>query len=200
VKVFLAGEGRTELGDWAREPCYRPEAPEPGLLEALLRKLKPDGWTIVDAVCWKHLPRERRSLPRPYRAHEHISAEVGNVLGLVLRARDAGSDTVVFSRDRDRDLDREKDVLEGLSRASSVFAGRPKIAGGMAVEMIESWVASLQGTKRAESFADPSSLLADSSLEGKRAVVAAADLAGLPADAHSLRRWLANAASVFGLE
>jgi hypothetical protein len=199
VKIFLAGEGRTELGDWASEPNYRPAMPEPGLLEALLRKLKPEGWTIVDAICWKHLPRERRALPRAYRAHERMPAEVGNVLGLVLRARDTGCDAVVFSRDRDRDVDREKDVLAGIVRAKEIVADRPKIAGGMAVEMIESWVASLQGRKGAESLADPSTLLADKSLAGKRAVVDSADLARLPPDAHSLRRWRDAVASVFAI-
>jgi hypothetical protein len=128
-----------------------------------------------------------------------MSAEAGNVLGLALRARDRGCDAVVFSRDRDGRTDREKDVLDGLRRANGVFAGRPKIAGGMAVEMIESWVASLQGTRRAESAADPSTLLADNSLVGKRSVVESADLTRLPADACSLRRWLAAAARVLGL-
>jgi hypothetical protein len=125
---------------------------------------------------------------------------VGNVLGLALRARDTGCNAVVFSRDRDRNMDREKDVLAGIARAQEVFADRPKIAGGMAVEMIESWVASLQGTKRAESATDPSSLLTDNSLAGKRAVVDSADLSRLPADARSLRLWLTAAAGVLGLQ
>ena len=191
MKVFLAGEGKSELGGWSRLPNYRDEAPEVGLLEALLRRLKPDGWTVADGICWKNIPK--------YRAHERLPAEVGNVLGVVMRARKAGCNAVIFSRDRDRDRQREKHVLAGISRAREVIPDFPKVVGGMAIEAIESWVASLQGRKDAESAADPSSLLDDSSLGSKRAIVETADLSKLPADAKSLRQWLTDAAGIFGI-
>ena len=199
MKVFLAGEGKAELGGWFRLPNYRDEAPEVGLLEALLRRVHPDGWSIADAISWKNLPSDRRALPKPYRAHGRMPAEVGNVLGVVMRARNAGGNAVVFSRDRDRDRQREKNVLDGISRAREAIPDFPKVVGGLAIEAIESWVASLQGHKGAESAADPSSLLADSSLASKRAIVEAADLSKLPADAKSLRQWLADAAEFFGV-
>ncbi|HEX7499011.1 MAG TPA: hypothetical protein VF524_01775 [Polyangia bacterium] len=191
MKVFLAGEGKTELGGWFRLPNYRDEAPEVGLLEALLRRVKPDGWTIADGICWKNIPK--------YRAHERLPSEVGNVLGVVMRARKAGCTAVVFARDRDRDGKREKDVAAGICRARDVVPDFPKVVGGMAIEAIESWVASLKGRKDAESVADPSSLLTDSGLASKRAIVEAADLSKLPVDAKSLRQWLTDAAGIFGV-
>ena len=191
MKVFLAGEAKTELGDWSRLPNYRGEAPEVGLLEALLRRVKTDGWTVVDGICWKNIPK--------YRAHERLPAEVGNVLGVVMRARKAGCNAVVFSRDRDRDRQREKYVLAGISRAREVIPDFPKVVGGIAIEAIESWLAALQGRRDAEAAADPSSLLDESSLASKRAIVEAADLAKLPTDAKSLRQWLTDAAGILGI-
>ena len=197
MRVLLAGEGKTELGDWASHPSYRQDPPEKGLLEALLCRVKVDGWSVAGAISWKNLPHDRKALPRHYRAHERMPAEVGNIMGLVVRARDVGCDAVVFSRDRDRDRQREKDVLDGISRARTAMPDFPKVVGGLAVEAIESWVVSLQERAGAESAADPSSLLADPSLASKRAIVERADLSKLPADAKSLRQWLNQAAGLF---
>jgi hypothetical protein len=75
----------------------------------------------------------------------------------------------------------------------------PKIVGGMAVEAIESWVASLDLQTAAESATDPSAFLADPCLAGQCAIVEAADLSKLSPDAKSLRQWLIDVAGLFGV-
>jgi hypothetical protein len=127
-------------------------------------------------------------------------AEVANVLGLVIKARDAGCDVVAFSRDRDRDRQRERDVQAGIERARDIIPECPAIIGGMAVEAIESWAASLQQRRSAEAAADPSQLLDQRGLGHMRSIAEGADLSKLPADAQSLRRWLDSAAQVFGVD
>lgn len=191
MRVFLAGEGKAELGDWSCHPSYRREPPEIGILEAILRRVRAQGWSVAGALCWKNI--------RKYRAHGRISAEVANVLGLILRAREGGCEVVAFSRDRDRDCDRERDVHVGIEQARALIPDCPAIIGGMAVEAIESWVAALQGKKRAESSADPCRLLDKHGLDHMRSVVEDADLSKLPSDAQSLRRWLSEAAQAFGV-
>jgi hypothetical protein len=57
VKVFLAGEGKAEIGSWSRDRAYREESPESGLLEVLLRRVRQDGWSVGDAICWKNIPK-----------------------------------------------------------------------------------------------------------------------------------------------
>lgn len=182
MRVFLAGEGKTELGEWANHPSYRRDPPEPGLLEALLRRVRPDGWSVSDAVRWKDI--------RKYQAHRPCPAEVRNVMGAVLRAKDAGCDILVFSRDRDRKRQREKDVAEGIGRSKREIPGCPAIVGGMAIEAIESWLASMQGRLHAESESDPHSLFPGADLGAMRAIVEAADLSRLPPEARSLHAWL----------
>jgi hypothetical protein len=191
VKVFLAGEGKTELGDLADHPSYRQDPPEPGLLEALLRRLHPSGCSVAGAVKWKDIHK--------YRAHDRCRAEVRNVMGAAVQAKDAGCRVLAFSRDRDGDEQREKDVMTGIHRARAEIDGCPDIAGGMAVEAIEAWLISMQGDHRAESRSDPRSLLRDADLAAKRAIVETANLDKLPSSARSLQTWLDRAAKVLGL-
>ena len=193
MKIFLAGEGKSELGGWSGHPCYHDGEAEPGLIETLLRRVKQDGWAVSNAICWKNIPKYRA-------AHSRQPAEAANVLGLVLKARDAGCQVVAFSRDRDGDHDREQDVQQGLERARKIFPDCPAIIGGMAVQKIESWVASLAGHRRAEDCTDPGRLLEEADLASMRAIAETADLSKLPADAESLRSWLKSAAQVFGVK
>ncbi len=47
MKVFLGGEGPSELGGWSKEREYRDTHPEPGILESLMLKVQPNGWKII---------------------------------------------------------------------------------------------------------------------------------------------------------
>lgn len=188
MKVFLAGEGRAELGEWANHPNYRQTPPQGGLIEALLGRVRNGGWTVTDAVCWKDIRKYQIGAPCP--------AEVRNVMGAALRAREAGCDVLAFTRDRDGDHQREKDIASGIDRAEQEVEGCPAIIGGVAIEAIESWVASAAGNPRAEQASHPKELLADSSLESKRAILDGMDLARIPRSATSMHRWLDRAAEV----
>ena len=134
-RVLLAGEGKTELGEWAKEREHRDNPGEMGVLEALLRRIGAHV-TFVEGVMWKSIVK--------YRAGAHRSPETRNVLGVVNRAIDLRCDAVVFSRDRDGSAERERDIEEGLQGAAEVF---PQVAlvGGVAVENIEGWLLLLLG-------------------------------------------------------
>lgn len=61
IRVIIAGEGRNELGGYADEPAFRHAKPEVGVIEAMLRQVRPDGWCIVDAIPWKKSPKKLES-------------------------------------------------------------------------------------------------------------------------------------------
>lgn len=157
-KLLLAGEGPDELGRWFRERPYqqeeRPGAEVPGILEALLTKLDLAPWEIADAVIWRS-----RRIPL-YRRGERRAPETRRVLGLALLADEHAADAVVFVRDRDGDEEREADVEAGIEQAGKLGLTKP-LAGGMAVEEIESWLLALLGDRNAESHARPKEKLAE---------------------------------------
>jgi len=101
TRVFIAGEGPNELGDWARHPSYRADPPRPGVLIALLAGAAPRAtWSIEGAALWKSL--------RKYQLGFGLKtgrAEQRNVSALLLKAEEARVDAVAFSRDRDGDRD-----------------------------------------------------------------------------------------------
>ncbi len=71
IRIILAGEGRNELGDLWVEAPHRPRdrKPEPGVLEALLREIRRDGWEVVDALPWKTLPKLQVGIGRKGEEH-----------------------------------------------------------------------------------------------------------------------------------
>jgi hypothetical protein len=189
MKVFIAGEGPDELGDWARHPAYRPTKREDyarGIIIALLARGGIDV-EVIDASLWKHIPK--------FRAGDHRHPETRTVLGLALRAEEKKCDALVFVRDRDRDEGREQDLEAGISDASARFS--LTIAGGMAVEETEAWILALLGERGSERHADAKSTLATrheiESCADMVEVIDNADLTKLPDDAVSLRRWLERA-------
>lgn len=188
VRLFFAGEGPDELGEWANEPAYRPSADTPaagGVLHALVGRHT--RYETVDAVRWKTI--------RKFKAGDHAKPEFRNVMGLALEADERGCDALVFVRDRDGDLERETDIEQGIERASRQFGLR--IVGGTANEELEAWLLAMLGTRKSESFADAKTKLADThettTREQKCEVVTKANLDELPEDCPSLRRWLERA-------
>ena len=120
IRVYLGGEGRDELGGWADHSSYR-RADEPGVLETIIRHVL-EGYPVevVGAKQWKDI--------RKYRAGQHRSAELRNVLGLIEAARASGCDVLVFARDRDRDLGREGEIEAGLAKAGRTVPSRLSVA------------------------------------------------------------------------
>ncbi len=187
MKVLLAGEGRSDLGDWSGLPEYRPERPGPGVVEALARRVCPGSWEIGESVQWKDI--------RKYGVGGHRSAEERNVLGVALKAHELGYDAILFSRDSDGSQRRVEQVEDGIGHTGTEF---PEIgvAGGCAVRCLESWLLALQGQKRTESRGRAKTRLQETGIEGTAAMVESveqADLDQIPADAKSLRRWLERA-------
>jgi len=185
LRVFLAGEGSDELGGFAREPAYRPIPHEPGLVEALLRRVRVDGWQVVDAVPW------RRIVKLKVGKGMH-GAERRNVLGFVLMASEAGCTVAAFVRDRDRDPERAAAIESAIDECSARFSA-VRVIGGVAVEAIEAWLLAINGDLRSEEHSDPKNLLGIAGLHAKIAIVDSADLDHLPRDAVSLGAWLGRA-------
>ena len=188
MRVLLAGEGKTDLGEWAKEPAYRTEPGEQGVLTALLERIA-KGLTVVDGVVWKAI--------RKYRAGNHASAEERNVLGLALRALQTRCDALVFSRDRDGYPERERDVEAGIAKARDL-SSKLEIVGGVAIENIEAWVLVLCGERGEELTGSRTKerleVLGIATTRQKVDVVASAALGNLPPG--SLATWVDRARSV----
>lgn len=191
-KVFLAGEGPNDLGGWQKEPMYRDEVPYPGILEMLLRKTKPEGWMVVDAIKWQYI--------RKYRFGENKNADKHNVEVACLKAKEKGCDVIAFSRDSDGDEDREVNVQKGIESASTLLSDKLGIIGGCAVPCIEGWVLAILGIRHTESLSRTriEAQIIDSGIEPKNTAamvekIEQYGLANVPDDACSLKTWLKSA-------
>lgn len=111
-----------------------------------------------------------------------------NVIAAALDANESGCQVLVFSRDRDREVERQAAVDRGIERAAALFPVR--IGGGVAVEVIEAWMLALAGKLRTESLSrDGAKRAAPGTAVGEL------NLAGMAADATSLRLWLERVAA-----
>ena len=192
VRVFLAGEGRNELGGRDGDTAYVGD--DPGIIESLLRRVRGDGWTVTGAIQWKNI--------RKYRAQGPTPAEEHNVLGLAHEARRASADVVAFIRDADNDPERPATIDRAILKARSEFPTLGVI-GGTAVRAIEAWILALLGTRRSEHLTKPRARaqLAERGLSHTQAmvgVVLESDLTRMPDDAKALRTWLLAADEVLG--
>jgi hypothetical protein len=192
-KVFIAGEGANELGGWFKEsPWRKPAAHSPveiGVLEALLRHIQREGWEIVDAVPWKNI--------RKFRADGHEHADKKNVEALILRAKEKGCDVVIFTRDRDKEVAREKAIQEGIRWAEKEIQDAPRVAGGVAIEETESWILALAGRARSQQMGEEQRKRALAELGvGEKSttdmvrIIEKEGLGRIPRDAESLQTWL----------
>jgi hypothetical protein len=201
---MLVGEGANELGDWIKEAPYRnaPRSrrgdapPAVGVLETLMRKVAPGGWSVVDAMAWKSLVKLTPRRPG--------SGDARSVEAVILHAKERGYDVVVFSRDRDGAKNRAREVaIEAVVTSASSLAASPKLVGAVAVETLEAWVLAACGDAKCESYADPvAELAARFKVSPKRtaamvALIEAADLDSASARSDSLALWLRRARAVF---
>lgn len=205
IRLFLAGEGLNELGDWWRTPQYRHDPPLPGVIEALLRQIRDDGWEVAGATGWKDIRKFRTR-----QKGEKFSAETRNVMGAALAAWEAGCDVFVFIRDRDGTRSnpnqaRQDDIEEGIRRALEEWSEHLSIVGGVAIIKLESWLLAIIGQPRSEEIRRPEEEIASLGVLTKdketAAMVACVEANGLeqvPDDAESLRRWLERARQALG--
>jgi hypothetical protein len=193
VRVFVAGEGPDDIGDWARDPAYHP-AHFGGVVESLLRNVRGDGWEIVGGCPWRRIRKFKvgRGL------HDY---EVRNVLRAAGEAAELGCDMIAFVRDRDGDPEREVAIEEGIHQAT----GRGVIStvvGGVAIEATDAWILALLGESNSEHVRDPKRQLEDkhgiNRAAQKADVAASTHLDNVPDDATSLRRWINRARQALG--
>jgi len=202
-KVFLGGEGSNELG--TRAQSWHRDASEhrPGALEVLAKHKVGDCFEVVGAIQWKDI--------RKYKAGKHVGPEAQSVLGLALKAKEREADVVLFMRDQDGSLERQKDVMAGLETARRLFPTlADQLVGGLAIRMLESWVLAASGVRGTEAmgkdtleakFRDHFGLaLKDKSTEALVTCLERADVSNLPDDATSLRDWLEQLVRVMGPE
>jgi hypothetical protein len=197
--VFLAGEGRTELGGWYESECDRPSdgVPAAGVLEALLESaISPAEFQILDAEPWRG--RDRLKRLQIFRLKAGEPNEALKVRRLALLAEKQGCDTLVFVRDRDGYRERERDIETGIDQVA--VAQRATVVGGIAIEAIESWLCSIQSRAGAEKLTDPKSILEAKTTEDKVAIVRSRSLDRLPSDAVSLRTWRDRARVAFRVD
>lgn len=189
IKVYLAGEGTFELGGRAGHPAYQDE--RPGVVEALLRLRVPSGWKVAGARVWKDVPK--------FKAWPGESPERQNVRGAALDAAEAGCDVLVFVRDRDRSVERERAITETVD--ALISDGTPVI-GAVALECTDAWILAIDGQKRSETLGTATAKAARERLASNTA--AAVDflerrgLAAIAPDAKSLLAWLERADVVLG--
>jgi hypothetical protein len=191
VRLLICGEGVTDLGDWSTPQARTRQ--HSGVIEALLRGTVGDRWSVSAFRAWANA--------RKFQAGDHRRPETRTVLGLLLDAREAECDAVVFVRDRDGYLEREEHVEAGIAEATVLFPNM-SVIGGVAIEELEAWLLACKGLTKSESFRQAKEEFArrypsEDHRQGKVAVVEAADLESLPADALSLRRWRGRALAAF---
>jgi len=198
IRVIVAGEGSNELGGFWVEAEFRAEAPEPGVIEALLRQVRRDGWQVVDALRWTKLPKLQVGIGK--------KGEEFNVQRAFHHARKRGCDVLVFSRDRDgiKFAHREAEIERAIEALSAVGGG-PAVAGAVAIERLEAWVLAIAGVRRSEDLRRPEDHLADIGAPAKdtAAMVALVEnrgLAAIPEDARSFLKWLARAREAMGAQ
>lgn len=189
IEVFLAGEGRNELGGWCSEPGYRDDSPTPGVLEALARHVAPSGWRVRDAMQWKNIPKLTVGT-------KGKGVERKTILAARLHATERGCSVLMFSRDRDGPKNTARQEIE-QTLAELANDGGIAIVGGVAVERLESWLLALSGCTGTEALRGGKT---DHELDtlGVRAKDTAAmvehvqrcGLASIASDAASLAAWL----------
>lgn len=197
IRVFLAGEGKNELGSFSIDAQFR-DGPEPGVLETLLRQVRREGFQIVGAIVWSKLPKLQVGIGG--------RGEELNVLRAHHHAGRRGCDVLVFTRDRDgvKYAHRDVDIERALTTLHESGEG-PTVVGGVAIEKLESWLAAIAGHHRSEEMRRPEEKLAELGVGEKDTtamvqLIEEKGLTGIPDDARSLHRWLERARKALGEE
>jgi hypothetical protein len=199
IKVFLGGEGNNELGSRWQEPMGE----EPGVVEALLRKVRAGGWRVDGAVAWKALRKYQAGAARGTSGH----ADGKNVVKLVIQAYERACEVLAFVRDDDGDPDRAEAIDEALAAISARgFAEGYRyelgVIGGVARPSIEGWILQLRtGTatdERHRGAVDDALTAAGVELKATAAYVAVVAVAPRPRGVGSLPAWLDRAEAVLG--
>jgi hypothetical protein len=198
LKVFLGGEGNNDLGTrW-----HRPSGDSPGVIEVLLRRVRPDGWHVAGVQDWKSIRKYRAGAARKRPDHE----DTRNIFGLVLQAYEEACEMLVFVRDLDGDELREPGILQALEAIPTLgFADdyhyELAVVGGIAKPALEGWILCLLGVTGTDDMtrARAARELATTDVDPKSTAqyVAIAETRALPRGHGSLPAWLARADTTF---
>jgi hypothetical protein len=198
VKVFLGGEGTNDIGTRAQATGNRP-----GVIEVLLKKLRPDGWKVVGAIEWKSIRKYRAGAATQRADH----ADVHNVHALVQRAYEDACEMLVFVRDVDGEQLRAKAIRKAVAELkvdewAADYGYALAIAGGIAQPTLEAWILHLHGVPNTDELtkAGAERKLLDHGIALKSsanylAIAEACD--PLPTGAGSLCEWLDCARATF---
>lgn len=152
LRILVAGEGPNELGALFGRSGVDVDHPAEdaagqGVIQALLCKIRPSGWMIHRAYVWKDI--------RKLRVGRGPSGEgdYENARRVILIARERGCHAAVFLRDRDGRMERQRQIERAVMEASGE-GSKLKIAAGVAVEQLESWLCALAGIMGSESLED----------------------------------------------
>ena len=195
VKVFLGGEGKNDIGTRSQTPMGE----QPGVVEVLLRRLRPHGWHVQGAIEWKAIRKYQAGAAK--RRADH--GDERNVRALVELAYEDACEMLVFVRDVDNEPLRETALRRVL--ADLDFSDRPytlAVAGGIAKPTLEAWLLHLRGVASTDALtrAGAERKLAELGIALKAsadylAIAEACD--SLPTGAGSLCEWLDRARTLF---
>jgi len=193
VKVWLGGEGPSEIGD--RD---HPGGQRVGAIEALLSKVEQGGWVVTGATAWRRIRklRVRAALGRDNHGDIH------NIAGLVNEAHENACEVVAFARDVDSDETRLEASAQGISHAQEIFP-QMGIIGGPALPTVEGWILALRKVPHTESMSRNrvNDLIAGQELRAKHAedyveVILHADVTALPPGCVRFGEWIETARAV----
>jgi len=198
LKVFLGGEGNNDIGTrW-----QRPMGDQPGVVETLLRRVRPSGWHVAGARSWKSIRKYRAGAARKRADHD----DVHNVLGLVLHAYEEACEMLAFVRDLDGEDLREQEIRRVLETIATFgfaeeYHYELAVVGGVARPKLEGWILWLLGSTGTDAMtpARVDRELATTDIEPKLTAqyVAIAESGTLPSGEGSLPEWLAGADATF---
>ena len=177
-----------------RTPSYQTDD-DPGVIAALLRAIRRDGWSVAGACQWRTIRKLDARRPTP--------SDERNVLALALEAKRAGADTLAFVRDADEDEARPRIIDEAIARARGEVPD-VDLVGAAAVPVLEGWLLAIQGEHRTEDLSKTAAR-ARLSERGVQTTAHMVDIARgiderrLPEDAGSLRQWSRRAMEVLAL-
>ncbi|MCW5804891.1 MAG: hypothetical protein KIT31_21155 [Deltaproteobacteria bacterium] len=143
ASIFLSGEGPNELGSRYSDPA---DGTVPGVLEVLLRRVRPTGWKTRGAMAWKAIRKYRAGAGRLGAHHDRH-----NVQGLVAHAYAEHAEVLAFMRDLDGDPDRAAAIDDGLAEIRGLFEAEYRYAlaiiAGTPAPCLEGWIIAMCGVR-----------------------------------------------------
>jgi hypothetical protein len=209
VRVFLAGEGRNELGSRVGSRAYQTDD-QPGVIATLLTRAREAGWAVGGARGWNSdgkksfVAKPTSSAARGIAKARFDREDTRIVLVIANDAVDAGCTVLAFLRDGDNQgEERTHAVEDGVVRIPQAVSSELAVIGAVVVPKLEGWVLAARGASHTESL---TSAAADRELaaagigakDGTAFVKIFEEMAidRLPADARRLRAWIEQAKTV----